>query len=234
MIVAVIPTLNEAKHIEAVVQGTLPHVDRLLVTDDHSSDGTYLLALDAGAHVATNEGRRGYGSNILHGIGHARQDFKADVIVILDGDGQHDPGEIPLLLAPLKADQADVVMGCRVNGHGMPGYRRLGNRILSFTCNAGAKQVLPDALSGFWAIRTCALPELTERRWGLAIELLIKTRASGWRLGGVPVRPIYHGNYADNSTTTPLYLAWALLRTIVKWRVRVEVLKNKVPNPIDY
>ena len=224
--VAVIPTWNEAKHIARVVVQTRRQVSAVLVTDDCSVDGTRNVAIECGARVTTNTGERGYGSNIWHGITHARKNLAPDVLVILDGDGQHDPGEIPLLLAPILAGSADVVMGCRTNGHGMPAYRRAGNRVLSFVCNVGSSQTFPDALSGFWAIRAGCVPALTERKWGIAVELLIKARAAGYRLGGVPVRPIYHDNYADNSTTTPLDLAWALLRCIVKWRVKVEILSR--------
>lgn len=224
-VVAVIPCFNEARHIVDVVAEARKHVDMVLVSDGRSTDGTRGRARSAGAKVlSAGPGFvTGYGACIQQGITYVLNNIEADIIVLLDGDGQHDPAEIPTLLAPVLSGHADVVMGCRTVGNGMPGYRRFGNRLLSAICNIGAHFQPADAVTGYWVIATKAMPNLTEQKWGMAVELLIKVRSDGWRMTSVPVRAIYHENYTDNSTVSPLRLGITLLWFICKWRIRAEV-----------
>lgn len=223
--IAVIPCLNEEKNIARVVTVAKRYVDMVLVSDGNSTDNTREIARQAGAAVlvANNTFVPGYGACIRRGVDWAKGYCKDVVIVLLDGDGQHDPSDIPSLLAPVLANEADVVMGCRTLGNGMPAYRCFGNRVLSIICNFGSDFKPPDAVTGYWVIRSWAMPDLTERKWGMAIELLIKTRRR-WRMKVVPVRAIYHDNYADNSTVSPLRLGAALLWYILKWRTKVEII----------
>ncbi len=225
----VIPCYNEAKHIAAVVSGAKQYADIVLVSDGLSTDNTRGIAINAGARVILpgvrfTSGRTG--SNIQRGI-KAAKSYDDSIIVLLDGDGQHDPEDIPGMLVPLLAHEAEIVIGCRTAGDGMPRYRRFGNKLLTAICNAGAKFQPLDALTGYWAIRASALPEITEQGWGWAIELLVKARGSSQRIIGVPVKAIYHKNYADNSAASPMRLGLALLWYIFKWRFKVEVLHEK-------
>lgn len=227
-IIAVIPCLNEAKHIAGVVSEAKKHVDIVLVSDGGSTDSTPRIASGVGAAVLLPGAAfiTGYGAVIQRGIKYAKDKMGADIIVLLDGDGQHDPADIPSLLAPVLCGRADVAMGCRIIGDGMPRYRRFGNRVLSAICNVGAHFKPPDAVTGYWAVATKAMPALTEKKWGMAIELLVKTRGAGWSMAGVPVRAVYHENYTDNSSVSPLRLGLSLLWSICKWRSRVEVFKE--------
>lgn len=220
--VAVIPCLNEEKHIADVVTKTKQYADVVLVTDGGSTDKSVELAALAGAsvYVGNTNKKRGYGANLRAGIIRAQRINKVRVIAILDGDGQHDPNDLPSLLSPIYAGQADATMGCRAGQDGMPAYRRFGNQVLSLACNIGSPVKCPDAVTGFWAIRRDAIPQLIETQWGICIELLVKLRASGKRIKSVPVRPIYHKNYKDNSTLPPVKLAWLLMLAIMKWRWR--------------
>jgi len=225
--VAVIPALNEAKHIGTVVTEAKKHVDVVIVSDGRSTDKTRDISHNAGAVIigTPREGKVGYGICIRRGLQYATKRYKPEAIVILDGDGQHNPAEIPNLLQFILDDSVDVVMGCR--GDGMPAYRRFGNRVLTAVCNIGSHFKPHDALTGYWAIRTEHLPKLTENKWGLAVELLIKSRSSGSHMTSVMVQSIYHDNYKDNSHTTPIKLGLALLWLIVKWRFLCEVLKRR-------
>ena len=108
----------------------------------------------------------------------------------------------------------------------MPSYRRFGNRILTAVCNIGSGFRPPDAVTGYWAIRVNKLPKLTEPKWGVAVELLIKGRSNGCRMAVVEVASIYHGNYKDNSSTSPVKLGLQLLWAIIKWRFKCEVLRR--------
>jgi len=225
--VAVIPCRNEAKYVGRVVRQAKKQVDMVVVSDGLSTDKTVVIAKKAGAVVigAVPGTQTGYGICMRRGIKWVIGEYKPDVVVILDGDGQHNPAEIPVLLELIKQG-ADVVMGCRTEGN-MPSYRRSGNKLLTFVCNLGAKFRPPDAVTGYWALKTHSVPDLTEKKWGVAIELLIKSRSNGSKMAFVPIKAIYHEHYEDNSTTSPVKLALTLLWLIVKWRVICEVLRRK-------
>lgn len=222
--VAIIPCQNEAKHIADVVKKAKQHVDNVWVIDDHSIDDTVLEAIGAGAGVVTHIKGNGAGSAIREGMNAVRNE-KPEIIVLLDGDGQHNPNEIPKLIEPIKQGVVDIVMGQRIEGS-MPTYRGFGIKFLTLVCNVWTKMQIPDAMTGYWAISTKAMPKLTEDKWGYAVEMLVKSRNNGCRMMGVPVEAIYHSEYSDNSTISPLKLGLYLLWMIIKWRLKVEVFKR--------
>ncbi len=222
--VAVITCHNEAAHIAGVVTKAKKHVDYILVVNDASTDNTCEAASGAGAYVRTLEENHGAGFAVSTGIKLAVDTLKPDIIVILDGDGQHDPEEIPKLLKAMERYQVDVMMGIRTLGK-MPKYRRFGNRVLSWFCNIGSDIRPKDALTGFWAMSPLVFPNITEKKWGWAIELFIKVRKKSI-MATVPVKAIYHNRYSDNSTVSPVWLGLVLLWMIIKWRFKVEVLRQ--------
>lgn len=215
---ALIPCLNEAKYIGSVVRSARNYCDIVIVADGGSTDDTVAKARKYGACTFQNQ-TRGLGENLRYGLSSAIGVYKPDIIILLDGDGQHDPAEIPDLIKPIIDNRADVVVGNRTAVRGMPPYRLFGNGILSAVINFHAKQQFKDAMTGFWAIRAEAIPKLTEHGWGIYTELLIKVRANGHRLTSVPITPIYHKEYSENSTETPFKLGLILLWSIIKWRI---------------
>lgn len=217
---ALIPTLNEVNHIKAVVTGAKRYVDEVVVSDGMSDDDTLDVAYRAGASIIW--GPRGYGLQVRRGLRYL-QDTGFDAVVLLDGDGQHDPNDIPRLVRPIKRSSADIVMGCR--GDGMPAYRRFGNKVLTALCNLGSGFKPHDALTGYWAMRLSKLPDLKENGWGMALELLIKSRANGSRMAVKAVKSIYHDRYRDNSAIGPVALGLVLLRAIIVLRIKYEVFK---------
>ncbi|MEA1870526.1 MAG: glycosyltransferase family 2 protein, partial [Euryarchaeota archaeon] len=100
------------------------YVDEVLVVDDGSTDDTVEVAEAAGAVVVSHGVNRGKGRAVKTSPGYAAE-HGFDALVLLDGDGQHDPGEIPGLLEPISNDDADLVIGFRAFGQ-MPFYRRFG------------------------------------------------------------------------------------------------------------
>lgn len=223
MILAIIPCLNEGKFIGRVVAETLKYVDDVLVSDGGSSDDTVEQAKDSAArvHVKTVTG---LGRNLRKGLNIALNGrSKPVIIVLMDGDGQHKPSDIPSLVKPILQGRADVVMGNRLFVKGMPPYRLLGNGVLSAFANFRSRVQSPDSMVGFWAMKASAVPRLTENGWGIYIELLIKVRSNGHRLLSVPVSPVYHERYGDNSTERPFKMGFLLLWSIIKWRIKVEV-----------
>jgi glycosyltransferase involved in cell wall biosynthesis len=113
----VIPTYNEAQSIARVLTDIPRTVEEVLVVDSDSSDGTATIASKMGAQVL-REPRRGYGRACLTGLACVNA---PDVVVFLDGDYSDRPAEMPILLDPLRAGSADIVIGSRLAGARTPG-----------------------------------------------------------------------------------------------------------------
>ncbi len=123
-IVAVVPAYQEAAAIERVVRGIVPHLP-VLVVDDGSTDATAELAEAAGARVIRQPVNQGKGAALRAGFRAALEDGAA-AATVLDGDGQHDPVEIPAFVAAWRQTHADLVVGVRDFAR-MPASRRIAN-----------------------------------------------------------------------------------------------------------
>ncbi|MEA2004039.1 MAG: glycosyltransferase family 2 protein [archaeon] len=145
---AAIPCHNEGLAIGSVVLKARKYVDEVLVVDDGSTDDTVEVTAEAGAVVVSHGVNRGKGRAVRTSLGYAAE-HGFDALVLLDGDGQHDPGEIPGLLEPISNDAADLVIGFRSYGQ-MPVYRRFGRAALDHVTGAGG--AVTDSQSGFRAL----------------------------------------------------------------------------------
>ena len=159
--VAVVPAFDEEAAIGAVVAGIRefdPEID-VVVVDDGSGDGTAHAAAAAGATVVRLPFNLGIGAAVQTGFRYAlEQDY--DVEVRLDGDGQHDPSELPKLLEPLERGEADVVTGSRFRGEGTyrpPLGRRLGITWFAKLVSLLSRQQVTDTTSGFQALNRSAI-----------------------------------------------------------------------------
>jgi glycosyltransferase involved in cell wall biosynthesis len=204
VIIAVIPCLNEELFIAGIVSGALPHVDRVLVIDDGSTDATSSVAQKAGAEVIRHVERRGAGAATRSGFEEAIK-FGADIVVTLDGDGQHNPAEIPLLLRPILDGEADLVIGSRFIEHetNVPFYRKFGIDIITWMYNLGSKVKVTDAQSGFRAHSRKLLESVavTHDDFSFSVEVLVKARNKGFHIQEVPVSCLYHD---QGSTSNPI------------------------------
>jgi Glycosyl transferase family 2 len=200
----VIPAFNEAATIGAVVAAIPPRIGQIreidvIVVDDGSSDQTAAIAFAAGAdRVERHRGNRGLVATFRTGM-NAALAAGADVVVHLDGDGQHDPKHIPRLLAPILLGEADVVVGVRPLGEAteITRVRRHGNQVGSWVFRRMTKMPISDATSGFRAFSREALLRLNViSEFTYTLETLI--RAARMRLVvaevAVPARPRTSGD----------------------------------------
>ena len=192
-IIAAIPAYNEAKHIEEIVSKTLRYVAQVIVVDDGSEDGTGERAKRAGADVIKYARNLGKGVAVSTAFKIARE-INPPAMVLLDGDGQHRPEEIPLLLEPVLDGRADMVVGSRflTNNH-IPKYRMLGQTVLNLTTNLGSGIKLSDTQSGFRAFSRRAIERITLKETGFAVESEMQFKANRLKLkvAEVPINTIY-------------------------------------------
>jgi len=193
-IIAAIPCLDEERFIGSVVLKTRKHVDSVIVIDDGSRDATADVAAAAGAKVHRHGENKGYGAAIRTALAMGRQ-AGADVLVVLDGDGQHNPDDIPRLIRPLLKDEADVAVGSRFLGTGSrpPLYRRFGQRFLTAATNLASGQKVSDSQSGFRAYSARALKELTLAESGMSAssEIQFAISRSDLRVAEAPISVSY-------------------------------------------
>jgi len=189
-VVAVVPALDEAQAIGAVVAAlrAQPLIDRVIVVDNGSHDQTAMVAAAAGATVVS-EPIRGYGRACHAGVAAAEG---ADVIVLLDGDAADDPAELPRIVTPILDGDADLVVGCRVaSGRetgAMTAQQVAGNRVASALLRS-LHGVRVSDLGPFRAIRRDDLLrlEMCEMTYGWSTEMVVKSRRAGLRYLEVPV-----------------------------------------------
>jgi hypothetical protein len=160
--VAVVPARNEEDAVGRVVE-ELRAFDReldVVVIDDGSEDATAERAAAAGAAVVSLPFNLGIGGAVQTGFQYALE-HGYDTVIRLDGDGQHDPAQIPNLLAPLARGEADVVIGSRfARGAGeyrAPFARRAGIRWFAHLVSLLTRQKLTDTTSGFQAVNAQAI-----------------------------------------------------------------------------
>jgi len=192
-VVAVIPAYNEEVAIGSVVLKTKKYVDRVIVVDDGSTDKTAEIAELAGAEVLRLNRNHGKAYALMKGFERAKE-LNCSVVVMLDGDGQHDPSEIPLVVAPaLKG--ADLVIGSRFlnNNCKIPKYRILGQKILDMFTNLSSNNKITDSQSGFRALSRRALEDLDFDSEGYSIEsdMIAHFSSKGLVIKEVPISVRY-------------------------------------------
>ena len=203
--IAIIPAFNEEKNIQDVITATTPLVSKLIVIDDGSQDKTAQRALSSGATVISHPTNLGKGAACRTGF-EAAVEEKPDIVITLDGDGQHDPSEIPNLIQCLRDDPSiGLVLGNRMSKiEAMPLIRVLTNRFLSKLLSILTKQNIPDSQCGFRALRSSLLEQLHFKgdHYDAESEVIVHTSRLGYKIGSVPILSIY-GN--ESSQIRPVH-----------------------------
>lgn len=219
-----IPAYNEAEMIADVVTAAARYADEVVVVDDGSEDETVERARDAGATVVAHSSNRGYGATLRTIFERARE-TGSEQLVILDGDGQHDPDDIPKLLDAQRANGAEIVVGSRFVGDSetsLPAYRRLGLLVINALTNAGiwlrySTTTAADTQSGFRAYRRDAIETFARsgeigEGMGASLDILFRAAREGFEVEEVST--IIEYDIDEPSSHHPITHGLALLKAI--------------------
>jgi glycosyltransferase involved in cell wall biosynthesis len=164
------------------------------VVDDNSRDRTAEMSRRAGARVIKHILGLGTGAALSTGF-RAALGTDAQIFLTIDGDGQHDPSEMPNLLAPIRNREADVVVGSRLlrECESMPLHKRVGNEVLSIATSIFSGTKITDSQSGYRAYRREVLERAMHeaRDYSWASEMLVLASRRNFRIKEVPITVIY-------------------------------------------
>jgi len=225
-ILAVLPAYNAAKTLAATVADIPPaSVDEVLLVDDGSRDQTVELARQMGLTVRVHPVNRGYGGNQKTCYRYAL-DQGADIVVMIHPDYQYDARVIPHAVGIIELGICDVVLGNRIRSRpealasGMPWWKYVSNRCLTFVENLALGQNLGEFHSGFRVYRRSVLEtipfESNSEDFVFDTQFLVQAVHFGFRLGDVPV-PVRYFQEASSinfrrSTAYGLLTLWTILR----------------------
>ena len=190
----IIPCFNEARNIAELVRSVRLFLPNVIVVDDGSTDGTSEKAARAGAAVVRHDRNLGKGTALRSGCRQAReQGFQW--ALMMDGDGQHAPEDIAVILARAETTNTQLVIGNRMeNAVAIPWVRRHANRWMTRRLSNLTGMALADSQCGFRLVKldVWAALRLTTRRFEIESELLVTFIAAGCRPEFVPIQVIYN------------------------------------------
>lgn len=233
-IVAILPAFNEAGKIGRVVNKVrqIDIVERTVVVDDCSTDGTSKEAASAGAQVIRHKRNRGVGAAIRSGINYGIENG-FDIGVILSGDDQHEPREIERVVAPILNGESEFVQGSRrLKGgrvvHDRP-FRKVTTQLYSLLFSCLVAERITDATNGFRAFRLSLFekPDINiEQDWLDRYELepyiLYKAiRNKEIRVSEVPITIYYHDDRKQFTKMKPFRDWWRLARPLIYLGLRL-------------
>lgn len=217
-IIAVIPCYNEQKNIYDIVTRTKKYVDRVFVVNDGSTDNTESEAIHAGAEVINHSCNLGKGVALNTAFEFLR-DLDCEAAVFLDGDGQHDPAEIPQIIKPILSEEADMVIGSRfINGSDkIPVYRKLGQTVLNIATNMGSRVKVTDSQSGYRSFSRKGIEIMSFSERGLSVESEMQFIAGRNNLivCEVPIQAIYEGELKRNPIRHGFGVLFRVMRLIL-------------------
>jgi hypothetical protein len=221
----VMPAYNEAENLPSVLGEMPPEVAGMpvlpIVVADGCTDETEATARALGAIVVRRDLRRGSGAAVRLGYQAALR-AGAEIIVTLDSDGQHDPGEMGLLVKPLLEDHADMVQGSRVLGsfEVESSIRKHGVRLYSKLLTTLSRTSITDPSNGYRAVTAAALLRIDLRQDQFYVsEMILEAARRGLRVAEVPITLRRRASGVTKKPTTFKY-AWGFTKAIVRTWLR--------------
>lgn len=194
-VAALIPAYLEARQIADVARRVRAQLDEVLVVDDGSTDATADAARSADVQVLRHEVNQGKGAAIKTGLRELSTRRAVRYVLLLDGDGQHLPEEIPRFLEEASRSGSPLIMGSRFTDlRSMPFVRRMTNRFMSWQVSGVCGQPIPDTQCGFRMVGTELIPALLEgagNNYDYETEMLVIASRRGCRIASVPVSTVY-------------------------------------------
>ncbi len=212
-----IPVFNGEKTIGEIVEKSLQYADKVIVCNDGSTDNTEEKAKEKGAAIVNHKKNLGYGAAIITLFEEARKQ-NAEIMITLDGDGQHNPEQIPTLVSALTENNVDVVIGSRFldKNKNSPGYRKTGIKIITSASNFSTNFKVSDSQSGFRVYSKNAIDLIhpTEEGMSVSTEILLKASNKGLSVAEVPISISYEG---DTSSQNPISHGISVLVNTLKY-----------------
>ena len=212
-----IPAFNEEQNIGKTITKLKKISDSIIVCDDGSSDMTSEIAEGLGAIVIKHEKNYGYGAAI-NSIFQKAKEVDTEILVTFDADGQHKVDDVQSVINPIKENVADLVIGSRFlqKKSNVPGYRKIGIKVITKVTNASIKKELTDSQSGFRAYNKKVLENISPSDTGMGIstEILIKVSKKNLRITEVPIEISYEGK---TSTHNPVSHGTSVLISTIKF-----------------
>ena len=230
MVGVVIPARNEAEHLTGVLSTIPDFVDKVVVVDDGSTDGTGKLAVNVELVTLTGEG---VGAAIDAGHRRMLELFDQEFVsVVIAGDGQMDPSDMEMLISPIIEGKAHHSKGERLDRAGkMPFYRRIGTFLLAILTTLACGQNISDPQCGYTATSSKVLKTWDwDRSWkgyGYPNWWLMRLAENGWRIKHVPVRAIYSGQRSGIKVST--FLPKVSLMLLIGLHSRI--IRNTIKKP---
>ena len=220
--VVLIAAYNESRFIGSVILQARKYATVVVVVDDGSQDGTADIAEAAGALVLHHERNMGKGAALNTGFRYARQLPNVEVIVTIDGDGQHSCDEIPLLIKPILAGEADIVVGSRFleTKSKIPVWRIFGQHFLTIATNLTSRSNLTDSQSGFRAFSHKVLEvfHFESRGFSVESEMQFMLQDIGLRVVEVPISVVYEEPAKRNPLMHGLQVFNGVLQLVSQYR----------------
>lgn len=216
-VLAAMPAFNEEKFIAKTIVGAKNYVDQVLVVDDGSTDATKEIAEESGAIVIQHKINSGYGASLQTIFDKARN-LHVEALVILDADGQHNPTDVGRLLEALAMSEVDVVIGSRFlkeDDKQIPGYRKIGMKVLDSATKIAGVSEISDSQSGFRAYGKRAIDAINLTGDGMSAgsEILIQISDHKLTIAEVPINVRY--DIEGTSSQNPVKHGVSVLSNII-------------------
>ena len=211
----VIPTYNESANIADLIKGINKLGLSLLIVDDGSKDDTVKIARQNNAQVIVNQVNQGKGASLIRGFSYCLEKG-FEVVICMDGDGQHLPADIPIFLKEAQVGTAAMFIGNRMNDtKKMPLVRWVTNKFMSWLISIICRQKIYDSQCGFRLIKAELLSKLDLKysKYEIESEMLVKASRLGFKIKSVPIITVYRG---EKSNINPVVDTVRFMRFILR------------------